>query len=215
VRITCLHTAPSNIGVFDDELITAGIVDVELHHVVRADLLEAAERDGGLTDRVRGLTVSALIDVSGSSDGVLLTCSTLGPAVGDVRSAVPVVRVDEALARRATAGGGVIVVLCAAPTTLEPTSDLFARSAAGTAASVSVRLVDGAWDRFKAGDVDGYHDLVASAADDARAEGADEVALAQASMAPAARRCSGPVLSSPGAGLDAIRRAVERSTNRR
>lgn len=215
MRIACLHTADSNVAVFDRELIDSGIPDVRLHHVVRADLLDAAEEDGGLSDRVRGETASTLIGLTDIYDGVLLTCSTLGPAVADVRVATPVLRVDEALALEAAAGGGAIVALCAVGTTLRPTTELFERAATKTSTSVTVRLVVGAWERFRAGDTAGYHALVARAADDARESGADVVALAQASMAPAAKLCiCQPVLASPGVGLTAVRRAVRRTSGR-
>lgn len=209
MRIACLHTAHSNVAVFDEQLIDSGFSDVDLHHTVRADLLAAAEAAGGLVASIRADAAAALRVLAGDYDGVLLTCSTLGPAVEDARVAAPVLRVDEALAREAVAWGGAIVALCAVSTTLGPTTKLFKRVAVGTAATVAVRMVEGAWERFKAGDMAGYHALVARAADSARESGADAVALAQASMAPAAKLCSRPpVLSSPGAGLAAVVRAV-------
>ncbi len=212
MRIGCLHTADSNVAVFDRQLIDSGFPDVELHHVVRPDLLAAVEAAGGLIAPVRADAAAALSALAGDYEGVLLTCSTLGPAVEDVKVAAPVLRVDEALAREAVAGGGSIVVLCAVSTTLGPTTELFERASTGTSATVAVRMVEGAWDQFKAGDMAGYHALVARAADDARESGADAVALAQASMAPAVKLCSRPpVLGSPGAGLAAVVSAVRRA----
>jgi hypothetical protein len=217
VRLTCLHTATSNIAVFDRALIDGdlagddGATDIELHHVVRADLLAAAEANGGLIPSVRADAATALRQLADECDGVLLTCSTLGPAVDDVDVLVPVLRVDAALAHAAVAAGGTVVVLCAVSTTLGPTADLFARASAGTSATVTVHLVEGAWDLFTAGDLAGYHAAVAQAADDALTSGADLVALAQASMAPAIPSCRrGPVLASPAVGLAAIVRAAER-----
>lgn len=69
-------------------------------------------------------------------------------------------------------------------------------------------LVDGAWVRFRAGDRDGYLDLVAAAAD--RVTDADVIVLAQASMADAATRTATriPVLSSPRPGLSAAAAAA-------
>ena len=67
-----------------------------------------------------------------------------------------------------------------------------------------MRIAPDAWAAFKAGDVPGYHRLVAEAADAVFAEGADVVALAQASMAGAAAVCKrGTPLTSPAAGLAA------------
>jgi hypothetical protein len=215
MRIACLHTADSNVAVFDRQVIDSCFSDVELHHVVRADLLAAVEAAGSLIAPVRADAAAALRALAGDYEGVLLTCSTLGPAVEDVKVAAPVMRVDEALAREAVACGGAIVALCAVSTTLRPTTEVFERASTGTSATVAVQIVEGAWNRFKAGDMAGYHALVAAAADDARESGADAVALAQASMAPAAALCSRPpVLGSPGAGLAAIVSAVRRSSGR-
>jgi hypothetical protein len=75
----------------------------------------------------------------------------------------------------------------------------------GTAAQVDVQLLDGAWDLFKAGDTTGYLSTIAAAADAAYANGADVVALAQASMAGAAERVTRGArpLASPQSGLAA------------
>jgi hypothetical protein len=222
VRLTCLHTATSNIAVFDRVVLDGhldGLTDaaeVELHHVVRADLLSAAEANGGLIPSVRTDVAAVLRQLADECDGVLLTCSTLGPAVDDVDADVPVLRVDEALAREAVAAGGTVVVLCAVSTTLGPTADLFARTSSGTSTTVTVDLVTGAWDLFTAGDLSGYHATLAQAADDALASGADVVALAQASMAPAADLCRrGPVLASPPVGLAALVHAARRGPSGR
>lgn len=206
IRIACLHTAASNPAVFEAALRMAGSPPVELRHELRADLLAEAERAGGLTGTIRDATVAALDRLRAGVDAVLLTCSTLGPSVeAFAGSPTPVLRVDEALAREAVRGGGRVVALCAVETTLAPTLALFRRHAAGTAAEVEALLVPRAWAAFKAGDLAGYHALVAAAADRALQEGATRVALAQASMAGAARLVrSGPApLTSPAAGLRA------------
>jgi hypothetical protein len=209
MRIACLHTADSNIAVFDlaqrsrHEAVPEGFT---LGHAVRADLLAAAERTGGLDAATMAETVAALLALCGDSDAVLLTCSTLGPSVMPARAAtpVPVLRVDPALADEAVRRGGRTVVLCAVATTLRPTRELFEAAARSAAATVEVRLVEGAWDAFKAGDQARYLGMIAEAADAAFRAGAGTVALAQASMAGAAPLCrQGRPLSSPAAGLDA------------
>ncbi|MFE2581891.1 arylsulfatase, partial [Streptomyces sp. NPDC059378] len=66
-------------------------------------------------------------------------------------------------------------------------------------------LVDGAWERFEAGDTDGYVRLVAAAADAVADVDADAIVLAQASMAAAGDLVTTrvPLLSSPRPGLTA------------
>ena len=206
-RIACLHTVESNRAVFEAAERELGRADVTVSHAVRADLLGDAEKAGGLTPEIRARAQDALLALAKGADAVVLTCSTVGPSVVGMaeRAGVPVLRVDEALARKAIEGGGRVVVLCAVETTVEPTRKLFDDVARGTKAKIEMRLVPGAWAAFKGGDVAGYHRRVADAADAALAEGAACVALAQASMAGAAKLCKAGarVLASPSAGLAA------------
>lgn len=208
MRIACLHTAGSNVDVFQIAALGLG---VELTHEVRPDLLARAEADGELTHPIRVQTAAILRRLAVGADAVLLTCSTLGPAVDDVAAAVPVLRVDQALARAAVARagrGGRVLVLCAAPTTLVPTRALFEAEAMAAGVEIETRIVDGAWIAFRDGDIDRYHALVAQAADAAHVGGVRVIALAQASMAGAAAHCDvAAPLTSPAAGLQAAARS--------
>lgn len=128
---------------------------------------------------------------------MLLTCSSLGPAVGLARAGVPIRRADAALAARVARESGPVLVLCAAPSTLEATGALFA------APNVTLRLVPGAWALFRAGQAAAYHAAIAEAAEAA----GGTVALAQVSMAPAAALCRrARVLTVPQAALAALLR---------
>ncbi len=192
--ISCLHTADSNIDVFDEACPNG----VTLRHNVRPDFLQAAT--DGLSLGVVARTQGVLRSLAKGSDAVLLTCSTLGPAAEGVEARVPVQRVDAALARQACVGGSEVAVICAAPSTLAPTRKLFRTAASKIGVDVRIILVDCAWETFLSGDREGYLNMIAGAADLAMG---DVVALAQASMAPAARLTRRPVLTSPAAGLQA------------
>jgi Asp/Glu/hydantoin racemase len=201
MTIACMHTVGSLIPVFDAEAAKLGI---SLRHTLRDDLLREAERAGGLNDDIAARAAAELEKLAGGAEAVLLTCSTLGPAAARAQAAVPVLRVDEALAKQAVKAGGRVVVLCAVTTTIEPSRELFERHAAATGARIEMRLVPDAWAAFRAGDRGRYCELIAAAADAAFAEGADVVALAQASMAEAAPLArNGTPLTSPAAGLAA------------
>ncbi|TFY89123.1 Asp/Glu racemase [Pseudomonas kairouanensis] len=203
MRIACLHTAVSNIAVFDAAAVALGIRPSVLLHDVRADLLAAAELAGQLTAEIAEATASALLALAEQADVVVLTCSTLGPVVESLRTPrVPILRTDEALAATALKCSGNVVVLCAVQTTIEPTSRLFH--------TAEVQLVPGAWDLFKAADIDGYLATIAHAADHAYANGASMVVLAQASMSGAASRVTAgpPPLTSASAGLTAALQAI-------
>jgi hypothetical protein len=199
--IACLHTAAGNIAVFD----AACPPGATLTHTLREDLLKDAEAAGGLTEAIAARTAGALEALATPGvDAVLLTCSTVGPGAALARAAIPVLRVDAALAETATRGGGKVVVLCAVETTVEPTRAIFAEAAARSGAIVDVRLVPGAWAAFRGGDPARYHAIIAEAADAAFAEGAAEVALAQASMSGAVALAKGrKPLASPPVGLAA------------
>ncbi len=204
--IACLHTADSNIAVFEAAARELGLAADVLVHAVRPDLLAAAERSGGLTEDIAGQTAAALSALAAGSDAVILTCSTLGPSIAAIGATpVPVLRTDAALAELAVASGGKVVALCAVETTVMPTTVLFAAAAERKGAALDVRLVPGAWGLFKTGDGEGYLAAVAAAAEAAYEDGADIVALAQASMAGAADCVrNGPrPLTSPAAGLGA------------
>jgi hypothetical protein len=211
MRIACLHTVQSNVDVFEAAKRELGL-DATLTHAVRADLLADAEKAGGLTQEIRDRAGQVLAELAGAADAVLLTCSTVGPAIAEAKKAgakVPVFRVDGALAEAAVKYGGRVVALCAVETTIGPTKALFEDAAKATGSQVEVTLVPGAWARFKAGDREGYERLVAEAADKAAAGGA-AVALAQASMAGAARLASKKPLTSPAVGLKAAAEAASK-----
>lgn len=211
MRIACLHTAQSNVAVFNAAAHQLNLPESSLHHEVRPDLLAAAELAGGLTSDIAHQTCDALLQLGRHADAVLLTCSTLGPCVSTIsggsppRAVVPTIRVDRALAEEATRLGGKVVVLCAVETTLQPTARLFEEAAKRSACDVEVRLVQGAWDLFKAGKHSDYLAAIADAADRANPDGATIVALAQASMAGAAElgRHAPKPLTSPVTGLAA------------
>jgi exosome complex RNA-binding protein Csl4 len=207
MRITCLHTADSNIAVFENTAQALGLNQHQFVHVSRPDLLVAAEKAGGLTGEIRQQTADVLLALSENADCVLLTCSTLGSAatLASKTAAVRVVRVDQALAELAMKTAGKVVALCAVDTTLEPTRELFAQVEKHPQAQLEIRLVTGAWEKFKQGDLAGYLQVIAAAADAQYLKGADCVVLAQASMTGAAQLTQmGKPLTSPECGLRAV-----------
>ncbi|OQP83980.1 hypothetical protein BTR14_21135 [Rhizobium rhizosphaerae] len=210
MKIACLHTAHSNVAVFNAAAEDLGLAADALLHCVRPDLLAAVEQARTLTEAIRRETVALILDLSEEVDAILVTCSTLGPAadaVGDI-TGVPVLRVDHALAEQALVEGRHVLVLCTVATTLAPTRALFSTIAERRGASFETRLVPGAWTLFKTGDMMGYFRCIADATRDAIAEGFTSVVLAQASMAGAASLLESHhrPLTSPAAALaEAVR----------
>ncbi|MET8830700.1 aspartate/glutamate racemase family protein [Streptomyces sp. NPDC004610] len=204
--LTLLHTSPVHIPAFD-ALRDRHHPALTLRHLVDESLLDRARRTGpeAVAGEVRAAVEGAVAD---GAWAVLCTCSTIGAVAESLPVAVPVLRVDRPMAAAAVAEGPRITVLATVESTLAPTAALIEEEARRAARPVrlDVRLVEGAWDRFTAGDPDAAARLVASAADAVTA--ADSIVLAQASMAPAARLTTTPVpvLSSPRPGLAAAAR---------
>ncbi|MGW4923830.1 aspartate/glutamate racemase family protein [Streptomyces parvulus] len=203
--LALLHTSPVHVPVFD-ALRDAAHPGLELRHHVHAELLERARREGpgAVTEAVGDVLRRA---VAQGARAVLCTCSTIGAVAESAAAGVPVLRVDRPMAATAVAAGQRVVVLAALRSTLAPTAALVEEEArrAGRPLLLRTRLVEGAWDRFEAGDTEGYLRLVAEAAEAVTADDADVIVLAQASMAPAreAARTPVPVLASPALGLAA------------
>ncbi|WP_406361839.1 aspartate/glutamate racemase family protein [Streptomyces sp. NBC_01579] len=207
MTLALLHTSPVHVPVFE-ALRDADHPGLALRHLVHEDLLARA-RDAG-PDAVRGEIVALLAGaVAEGATAVLCTCSTIGAVAESAAESlgVPVLRVDRPMAAAAVTRDRV-VVLAAIDDTLPPTLALLTEEAGNRCVDIRTVLVDGAWARFRAGDRDGYLDLVAAAAD--RVTDADVIVLAQASMADAATRTATriPVLSSPRPGLSAAAAAA-------
>lgn len=207
--LALLHTSPVHVPVFD------GLRDrhhpgLALRHLVDEELLARARGEG--PEAVAGAVATALATaVADGADAVLCTCSTIGGLAERQAAAlgVPVLRVDRPMAAEA-ARARRIVVVAALRSTLEPTLALIAEESGERTGFVSTLVVEGAWERFEAGDREGYLDAVAASVDGLPTEGGGVVVLAQASMADAADRTSTPlpVLTSPRLGLAAAAGAV-------
>jgi hypothetical protein len=200
LTIACLHTGPTNAALFDAAAAALPGGALRLTHESRPEWLRAP--DAALLEEV----ASRLRLMAGQADAVLLTCSTLGEAVERAQNAPrPVLRADAALAAAAARSGGEVTVLYAAPSTRASTWKLFSEAAARTGADVGLYAVPGAWALFQAGKLEEYHAAIAKAARGRRGR----VALAQASMAPAAALLAeAPPLTVPGTAVMAAARAA-------
>lgn len=186
MRIACLHTSISNIQVFEE----ACPRGVHLSHFVDADLLRRA--NAGLTDAVIAETRAELARIADGSDAVLLTCSTLRPAVTP-----PAFAADKLLAEelRERGRGKRVEVLYCNPGTKDPTLALF--STVPGLGQLQVRQIEESWPYFEAGDQAGYFTRIREGV---AGSDADLIVLAQASMAPALPR-STRIMTSPDSSL--------------
>jgi Asp/Glu/hydantoin racemase len=181
-----VHTSATLVPIFQ-QLCSAHLPGVATFNIVDDSLVRAIGQRGALTAdiarRVAGYIASA---ESGGADYVLVTCSSIGPAVEASApfAGVPVLRVDQPMADQAVQIGRRIGVIATLATTLNPTSDLVKRRAAiaGESIELTARLVDGAFDALMSGDA-ATHDARVAAALRELAKDVDVVVLAQASMA--------------------------------
>jgi Asp/Glu/hydantoin racemase len=215
-----VHTVlslPPVFGALAEELVP----DAETFHIVDESLLTVTRRSGSLTPLTRRRVLDHVLSAADAgADVVVVTCSSIGPAVdaGRTFAPVPVVRIDEAMADEAVRLGPRVGVLATLRTTLEPTAELVGRRAqvAGSQVTVVPRLCDGAFEALSAGDREAHDALVR---DGLRrlVEDADVVVLAQASMARIADELppgelAVPVLSSPRLGMQRVAALVARAS---
>lgn len=208
-RLGIVHTVSQLAATFA-ELAGELLPGVQTTVITDELLLKRTIRDGAVDDvtrdRLRG-HVDALADFG--VDAVLVTCSSVGALVDELAPrAVPVVRVDRAMAERAVTLGSTVGVLATLPTTLAPTTELVEAAArdAGRTVRVVSRLCDGAFAALQGGDPERHDAIIARELDRLAAE-VDVVVLAQASMAriAAARPAGGTrVLSSPRLAMERL-----------
>jgi Asp/Glu/hydantoin racemase len=205
-----IHTSATLVPVFA-QLCKAKLPQVETFNIVDDSLVRAIGARGSLTAdiarRVAGYIASA---EAGGADFVLVTCSSIGPAVEAAApfAGVPVLRVDQPMADLAVKTGRRVGVIATLPTTLHPTADLVKRRAtlAGQTIALTVRLCEGAFEALMSGDA-AKHDAMVAAALKELAKQVDVIVLAQASMArvvdalPPADRLV-PILASPALAIE-------------
>ena len=194
-----LHTSAVHVATFD-RLLAELAPQYRSVTAIDETLLADARQSGpeSVSDRV----VAAINDLrAAGADIVCCTCSTIGGIAEHASVGIPAFRVDRPMAARAVQAATRIGVLAAVDSTLEPTCAVLVDEATMAGAAVDLRpvVVPSAWERFEAGDHDGYITLITTAAR-TLAPDVDAIVLAQASMANAETLLNDlpiPVLSSP------------------
>ncbi len=203
--LALIHTSPTLTPSFT-ALCRQHIPEAKLFHMVDESLIQETIRAGVLRKgTIRRLVRQVASAEAAGADAVLVTCSSIGPAVTLAQQLfdLPVVRIDEAMAESAVRQARTIGVLATLRTTLDPTTALLREKA--TQAGRSVELVEclceAAFPAVLAGDTE-THDRLLRKALLEDLKGVDLIVLAQASMArvvatlaPGALQV--PVLSSP------------------
>lgn len=205
-----VHTSATLVPVFA-QLCKAKLPNVDTFNIVDDSLVRAIGAKGSLTADIARRVASYIASAeAGGANLVLVTCSSIGPAVEAAApfAGVPVLRVDQPMADQAVNIGRRVGVIATLPTTLNPTTDLVRRRAAlaGRQIEIVSRLCEGAFEALMAGDA-ATHDAKVSAALKELSTQVDVIVLAQASMArvvdalPASEKRV-PILASPGIAID-------------
>ncbi len=210
--LALVHTSATLVPVFA-QLCKAKLPQVETFNIVDDSLVRAIGARGSLTADIARRVESYITSAeAGGADYILVTCSSIGPAVEASApfSAVPVLRVDQPMADQAVQIGRRIGVIATLPTTLLPTADLVRRRAAlaGKSIELTSRLCEGAFEALMAGDTAKHDSLVGAALRELSGE-VDVIVLAQASMARVVDSLSEsdrrvPILASPSIAIDYV-----------
>jgi Asp/Glu/hydantoin racemase len=209
-KLGLIHTSATLVPVFA-QLCKDKLPGVETFNIVDDSLVKNIREAGGITPQIAERVANYIKSAESSGAGqILVTCSSIGPAVeaGAKLVSVPTLRVDQPMADQAVATGKRIGVIATLSTTLEPTADLIQRRAllAGKKIELTSKLVEGAFEALMAGD-GATHDTKVAAALKELSQQVDVIVLAQASMArvvealkPEEKRV--PILASPGIAVD-------------
>lgn len=209
-----IHTSPVLVPAFE-ALVKEHLPGVTFFHMVDESLIKNTIRSGYLEKKtVRRLCSMVESAIEAGADTVLVTCSSIGPAVNVARQLfdVPVVRIDESMAETAVRTGPRVGVIATLSTTLEPTAGVIRDTAArlGVPVELTTHLCEGAFQAVIAGDTE-THDRMVREGLLSIQRGVDVVVLAQASMARVLQQIpesdrSCPFLTSPAL---AVRQVAE------
>ncbi|HBY98160.1 MAG: aspartate/glutamate racemase family protein [Ardenticatenaceae bacterium] len=215
--LALIHTVSSLAPVFTT-LWKEAMPDVKVFNIVDESLINntiAANRLTPTTARRLARYIESAEE--GGADAVMVTCSSVGPAVEAARPFVniPVMRVDQPMADLAVAMGRRIGVIATLATTLEPTTELVRASAAAHGREVDVipYLCEGAFQAVVAGDTE-THDRIVTAGLKELMRKVDVIVLAQASMARVVDALSEEekrvaLLSSPRLGVEGAKKMID------
>jgi Asp/Glu/hydantoin racemase len=202
-KISLIHTVQSVLVTFDKRIKDV-IDDVKIVNTLDEYLASDPEERGEFTvnNMQRLFSIVKCAEMT-EPDVIVVTCSTLSPAVEKIRPFIktPIIAIDEAMIRKAAETGSKITIMATAESTVEPTKTklLSEVKKINKAINLSVIVCPEAYVAIKAGDQEYHDDIVKRRALAIKQQ--DVVILAQASMAhledSVQKICGCTVLSSP------------------
>lgn len=213
VAIYTGHGLMENVrAMFQEQIPDCRLVNI-IDDSLIADVIENNAVKPGVTRRLIQYYQTA---ADMGADVIFNTCSSVGDlvAVGQKLVDVPIVRIDEPMAREAVNNYQKIGVIATLPTTLEPTVRLLKEQAAllGKEVSVVNGLADGAYQALVSGKPEEHDQRILDVAQKLAGE-VDAIVLAQGSMARMEQKLAEmtgiPVLSSISRGVQAVKVALD------
>jgi len=182
------------------------------------DTLLADTKKIGYPDHaiVQRMTLYAMAAESMGADVIFNTCSSVSE-VADIYAKVvgiPVIKIDEPMAREAAEIGGEIALIATVETTLRPSKNLIEKAAEELHKKVNVTpvLVKDAWEKLASGDTEGHNRALLQKIKELDKQGYNAIVMAQTSMRailPMLNDIKTPVLCSFYSGLDNLVRILK------
>ena len=169
------------------QVVASQCPDAEIIHIVDEGILKVLFGLGEITERITGW-LGRLVDsaVGTGADMAVLSCSSLSPAVNDVREkvSIPFLKIDEPMAEQAVRTSDRIGLVATNHTTPKPSTMLIEEVAQrfGKKVTVVPRVQADAFLKLNDGDIDGHDNVVVRAVEELLQE-TDVVLLAQISIA--------------------------------
>ncbi len=219
-KVAILHTSFVFVNVEPvlTDLFEEVLPEAEIVHFVDSDVLSTVMKEGDIseasTNRMVRMAQSA---EEAGADIIFSACSSLGPTMDVARERVdiPIVKIDDGMARQAAERATRIGVLATVPTTLGPTADQIERKAAELGKEIDIvrKLSEGAFEILMDGDQKRHDQMVSESAQELATQ-VEIIVLAQASMARMAPRLAEEtgleVLTSPRLGVEYVERALSK-----
>ena len=198
------------------ELCAEIMPDVEVQEIIDSSLIREVNANGGPTTGVKRRMYNYYQQAQSLGvDAILNQCSSVGEVADLIKPFVdiPVVKIDEAMARKAVSMGTKIAVIATVATTVGPSCRLIESMAkeAGKEIVIDKHLVkDAMMILIEKGDVETHNKMVLGEIEEA-AKTNDVIVLAQGSMTvllPLLGHIQKPVLSSPRLGVEYMKEVI-------
>ncbi|MCX7779451.1 MAG: aspartate/glutamate racemase family protein [Negativicutes bacterium] len=191
---------------------------IRIDFITDSSLLSDVRQAGEPTQPViQRMVLYAMAAEAMGADLILNSCSTVGEVADFYASvvSVPVVKIDDPMAKQAAEIGGKIALIATLPTALGPSRRAIERYGRKMGREIKfTELIDqSAWEALSAGDSKRHNEILIASIRKLDAQGYDAIVMAQVSMRALLPDLTGvktPVLCSFYTGLDAVIEKVKK-----